>query len=53
MKYFRNLYFRNSLKQLELYFLKNNLGENIENIKYLGDGIKKLPNSLVNLTLFL
>lgn len=30
---------------------KNNLGSNTEDLKYLGQGIKKLPNNLSNLEL--
>lgn len=34
-------------------FQGSNLGKNVENIRYLGNGIKQLPNFLKNLTLHL
>lgn len=31
---------------MDLYLHTNNLGDNAENLKFLGEGIKNLPNKL-------
>lgn len=40
-----------NLKDLGLNFIENNIGENPEDMKYLGQGLKELPSGLWYLTL--
>lgn len=53
------MYFGDSFKKLqnllhlELDLSVNNLGENFDNIKYLAEGIKNLPNNMQHLELSL
>lgn len=40
-----------NLKVLELYLKYNMLGENSDNLKCIGEGMKQLPCGLQNLTM--
>lgn len=42
-----------NLQHLTLDLFGNKLGKNVENIKYLAEGMKYLPSNLQNLTLYL
>lgn len=36
----------NNLQKFKLSLYGNNLGANIENLKYLGEAVKQIPNNL-------